>query len=89
MKRRNRPQKCCKLVWTHALSWCSYNYTVEWEIGSAAHIFEGRVLRVRWMRYRNSFPARDFLQRFPEEMMRFKERCEEMGNTGTIRLESR
>lgn len=79
---------CCKLVWTHVLQWCSYNYTVEWTIGDSAFIYQGDALRVRWMRYNGTFPARDFLRAYPEDYLRFKERCEEMGQTGRIRLPS-
>jgi hypothetical protein len=40
------------------------------------------------MRYQGSFPARDYLEQVPEDFMRFLRRCEEMGDTGTVRLKA-
>lgn len=36
------------------------------------------------MRYRGAFPARAFLEQYPEEFARFLHRVEEMGDTGRI-----
>lgn len=40
------------------------------------------------MRYKGSFPAREYLNSVPDDFTRFLQRCEEMGDTGTIALKS-
>lgn len=58
------------------------------EIGDAAFIYEGAKLRIRWMRYQHDFPARSFLEGYPEDFAQFLWRAEEMARTGTIFLPS-
>jgi hypothetical protein len=53
---------------------------------TTAHIYQGDVLRVRWMRYQGTFPAKDFLLGYPEDFARFVQRVREMADTGTILL---
>lgn len=55
-------------------------------MGDTAHIYEGAVLRVRFMRHAGTFPAVVVLRQFPDDFLRFHRRCEEMGDTGTIRV---
>jgi broad specificity phosphatase PhoE len=56
------------------------------EPGETSFIYEGAFLRVRWMRYRGAFPARDVLLAFPDDFTRFLQRVQEMGDTGRILL---
>lgn len=65
----------------------SYNYTVL-ILGTTSFIYAGTKLQVRWMRYDHDFPARSFLQNYPDDFARFLLRVEEMGNTGRISLPS-
>lgn len=51
-----------------------------------AFIYQGTVLRVRWMRYQGEFPARQFLKQYPEDFARFLYRVQEMGDAGRIAL---
>lgn len=57
------------------------------ELPDTAFIIEGPYYRVRWMRYRHEFPARRFLEGYPEDFGQFLQRCREMANFGEIRLE--
>jgi hypothetical protein len=63
---------------------CSYNYTVL--IGDSCFIYQGAALRVIWMRYQGHFPAREFLEGYPDDFARFLFRVEEIGDTGRITL---
>lgn len=54
-------------------------------IGNSAFIYQG-IVRVRWMRHDGEFPARVFLEKYPDDFMRFLNRAKEMATTGTIRL---
>lgn len=45
-------------------------------------------MRVRWMRYRHAFPAREFLEGFPDDFGQFLQRCKEMALFGKIRLQN-
>lgn len=66
---------------------CSYNYTVTpHEPPETAHIIDGPVMRVRWVRYDHEFPARRFLEGYPDDFGQFLQRCQEMANFGRIKL---
>lgn len=56
------------------------------DLDETAHILEGSVLRVRWMRYQGEFPARRFLEKYPEDFAQFLQRAREMADFGRIRL---
>lgn len=63
----------------------SYNYTVL-ILEKQCFIYAGALLRMRWMRYEGDWPARSFLEQYPEDFSRFLHRIQEMGNTGKISL---
>jgi len=68
---------------------CSYNYTVHPdpnELPETAFILDGPICRVRWMRYCHDFPARRFLEQYPDDFAQFLQRAREMANYGRIRL---
>jgi len=45
-------------------------------------------MRVRWLRYKGAFPARRFLEDYPDDFAQFLQRCNEMARFGRIRLEN-
>lgn len=56
------------------------------DLPETAFILDGPALRVRWMRYRHDFPARRFLEQYPEDFAQFLQRAREMASFGRIRL---
>lgn len=56
------------------------------DLPEQSFILDGPVMRVRWMRYRHAFPARRFLEKYPDDFGQFVQRCREMAYFGKIRL---
>jgi hypothetical protein len=56
------------------------------ELPETAFILQGPILKVRWMRFDHAFPARRFLEQYPEDFAQFLQRCREMADYGRIRL---
>jgi len=52
-------------------------------------IISGAALRIRWMRYRGRFPAKEFLSAYPEDLQAFLARAEEMADRGKLTLGSK
>lgn len=56
------------------------------ELPETAFIVDGPATRVCWMRHAGDFPARRFLEKYPQDFVQFMQRCQEMATFGYIRL---
>ena len=52
-------------------------------------IYSGSILRVRWMRFKGSYPAKAFLSGYREDFQAFLARAEEMGDFGRIAIDKK